>query len=187
MFYKGRTVMNEKERVESVSHCRYVDEVVPNSPWLLTNDFLEKHKVYAFVDIFIFYKIDFVTHGEDMCYDENGKDVYQWLKDAKKFITIKRTDGISTSDLIMRIVKESDEYIKRNLSRGYSRKELNISIFKEKQLQLEDTFKKMMGKFFIKNSDSTTKQQENGSNDAKTMEDDANILNGASLEEYNDE
>lgn len=42
---KGPTVMTEKERAESVRHCKYVDEVIENSPWVLTPEFVEKHKV----------------------------------------------------------------------------------------------------------------------------------------------
>jgi len=42
---KGKTVMNEDERYDGVRHCRYVDEVVKDAPWVLDNEFLEKHKV----------------------------------------------------------------------------------------------------------------------------------------------
>jgi choline-phosphate cytidylyltransferase len=46
---KGKTVMNEKERAEAVAHCRYVDEVVMNSPWVVTKEFIDKHQVNIFL------------------------------------------------------------------------------------------------------------------------------------------
>jgi hypothetical protein len=109
--------MNEDERVECVSHCRYVDEVISNSPWCLTQEFIDKHQ------------IDYVTHGEDLSVDEHGNDAYKWVKDQGRFVVVKRTEGISTTDLILRIIKDYDVYVKRNLSRGISSKEMNLSFF----------------------------------------------------------
>ena len=52
------------------------------------------------------------------------------MKKAGKFKETKRTEGVSTSDLIMRIVKDYNEYVMRNLTRGYTRKDLNVSYVK---------------------------------------------------------
>ncbi|KRH92539.1 phosphate cytidylyltransferase beta isoform, partial [Pseudoloma neurophilia] len=49
---KGKTIMNENERYESLKHCKYVDEIVEDAPWVITTEFLEK------------YKIDYVCHDE---------------------------------------------------------------------------------------------------------------------------
>ena len=42
---KGKTVMSEQERYDSVKHCRYVDEVLEGAPWTITSEFLDKHQV----------------------------------------------------------------------------------------------------------------------------------------------
>ncbi|KIL60710.1 hypothetical protein M378DRAFT_83437 [Amanita muscaria Koide BX008] len=90
--HKSRTVMNHQERLEAVRHCRWVDEVVPDAPWIIDNKFLEK------------YQIDYVAHDEDPYISAGQADVYGHLKEQGKFLPTRRTPGISTSDLLERIV-----------------------------------------------------------------------------------
>ncbi|KAJ0018854.1 hypothetical protein Pint_12083 [Pistacia integerrima] len=178
--YKGKTVMTDEERYESLRHCRWVDEVIPDAPWVVTQEFLDKHQ------------IDYVAHDSLPYVDASGagKDVYEfvsferWLncviicfyiqctivvvfddgggggggggdggywvtglvKSVGKFKETKRTDGISTSDIIMRIVKDYNQYVMRNLDRGYTRKDLGVSYVKEKRLRMNIGLKKLQEK-----------------------------------------
>ena len=42
---KGKSILNMEERVASVSGCRYVDEVVPDAPWIIDRAWIKKHKI----------------------------------------------------------------------------------------------------------------------------------------------
>lgn len=117
--YKGKLVMNHKLRCESVEQCKWVDQVVPEAPWVITAEFLEK------------YKIDFVAHDAVPYTDtsgasDDGGDVYALVKRMGKFLETQRTEGISTSDLIVQIIRDYDEYVMRNLDRGYTKESLNV-------------------------------------------------------------
>lgn len=131
--YKGKTVMTEEERYESVRHCKWVDEVIQGAPWVVTPEFLERHK------------IDYVAHDDLPYADASGEadDCYGPVKRLGKFMATQRTDGVSTSDLILRIIKDYNDYVLRNLSRGYSRKDLNVSLLREKRIKAGDQMRRL--------------------------------------------
>lgn len=85
---KGLTVLSARERAESVRHCKWVDEVIPDCPWIVTTDFLEKHK------------IDYVAH-DDLPYGaDEGDDIYGPIKERGMFLVTQRTEGLSTTGII---------------------------------------------------------------------------------------
>ncbi|CAF0931487.1 unnamed protein product [Didymodactylos carnosus] len=131
---KGKTVMNEAERYESLRHCRYVDEVVTDAPWVLDDDFLTLNK------------IDFVAHDEIPYGADGHDDVYQHIKARGMFVVTQRTDGVSTSDIICRLVRDYDMYVRRNLARGYSAHDLNVGFLKEKSIALQARVNQMKTK-----------------------------------------
>ncbi|KAF9096840.1 hypothetical protein BGX23_010288 [Mortierella sp. AD031] len=122
---KGKTVMTDKERYESVRHCKWVDEVVESAPWVVNQAFLDKHK------------IDYVAHDDIPYKSVDSDDVYAFVKNQGCFLPTQRTDGVSTSDLITRIIFDYDKYLRRNLERGIDRKDLGIGFFKEQEVKLK--------------------------------------------------
>ncbi|KAI8144293.1 cytidylyltransferase-domain-containing protein [Fennellomyces sp. T-0311] len=120
---KGKTVMKDTERYEAVRHCCWVDQVIPDAPWIVTQEFIDAHQ------------IDYVAHDAEPYQSTESGDVYAFVKAQGKFLPTQRTDGISTSDLITRIVRDYDSYLRRNLERGVSAKELNISFLKEREIK----------------------------------------------------
>ncbi|KAG1218924.1 hypothetical protein G6F35_007923 [Rhizopus arrhizus] len=120
---KGKTVMTDIERYEAVRHCKWVDQVIPDAPWIVDQEFLDHHK------------IDYVAHDAEPYQSKESGDVYAFVKEQGRFFPTERTDGISTSDLITRIVRDYDAYLRRNLERGVSAKELNISFLKERKIK----------------------------------------------------
>merc|ERR1719336_233931 len=89
---KSVPVMRQAERYGLLEHTRWIDEVlhdVPYSPELAT---LTRAKA------------DFCVHGDDMPINAQGVCAYDEMRDAGKLRIVKRTEGVSTTDLIGRLL-----------------------------------------------------------------------------------
>mmetsp|Transcript_8992 Transcript_8992/g.11232 ORF Transcript_8992/g.11232 Transcript_8992/m.11232 type:complete len:447 (+) Transcript_8992:200-1540(+) len=128
---KGLTVLTDKQRIETLQHCKWVDEVIPNAPWCVTTEFLLEHK------------IDYVAHDDLPYASTDSDDIYKPIKEMGMFLTTQRTEGISTSDIITKIIRDYDKYLMRNFARGATREELNVSWLKKNELE----FKKHINDF----------------------------------------
>lgn len=78
---KGRTVMTDVERFEAIRHCRYVDEIIRNTQWKLTEEFMTKHK------------IDFVAQDSTPYPTGDIDDIYKEVKEKGCFVATERTEG----------------------------------------------------------------------------------------------
>jgi len=126
---KGHTVLADWERYESLRHCRWVDEVIKDAPWDLTEEFLTKHR------------IDWVVH------DDEGQYSYDLVKSLGKFKRTTRTPTVSSTDIINRILQNYNLYIIRNLQRGFTRHDLGVSFLKDKELMVRIQFEKLRDEF----------------------------------------
>jgi choline-phosphate cytidylyltransferase len=78
-----------------------------------------------------------VAHDDIPYQSGDHSDVYEFVKKTGRFVATNRTEGVSTSELITRIVRDYDKYVRRNLERGVSAKELNLSYLKATELQIK--------------------------------------------------
>ncbi len=86
---KWKPILNMEERVASVAGCRYVDEVVPDAPWVIDRAWIKKHN------------IDLVVHGDDYA-QARLECIYKVPIAMGIFRTVPYTPGISTTEIISR-------------------------------------------------------------------------------------
>ena len=98
---KGPPVLPEQERVKCVRAVKWVDDIIANVPYELTREFVEE----LFSEK---YGIDCIVHGDDPCYLPDGTDAYAIPKALGKYREIKRTEGVSTTDLVARLLEYAD-------------------------------------------------------------------------------
>ncbi|XP_022092473.1 ethanolamine-phosphate cytidylyltransferase-like [Acanthaster planci] len=92
MKHKGPPVINERERYAMVRAIKWVDEVIEDAPYVTEIETLDK------------YNCDFCVHGNDITLDADGNDTYRKVKAAGRYKECQRTAGISTTDLVGRML-----------------------------------------------------------------------------------
>ena len=87
--WKRQPILSVEQRVAVVAACRYVDETIPNAPWIIDSDWIAQHR------------IDLVVHGDDYSTQElnfsHGVPIEMGI-----FRSIPYTHGISTTEIILR-------------------------------------------------------------------------------------
>ncbi|KAK9726423.1 hypothetical protein RND81_05G213900 [Saponaria officinalis] len=121
---KGPPVTPLHERMIMVKAVKWVDEVIPDAPYAITEDFMKK--------LFDEYNIDYIIHGDDPCLLPDGTDAYALAKRAGRFKQIKRTEGVSSTDIVGRMLlcvrerslneKSHHSSLQRQFSHGHSQK-----------------------------------------------------------------
>ncbi|XP_017853992.1 ethanolamine-phosphate cytidylyltransferase isoform X1 [Drosophila busckii] len=90
--HKGPPVFTEEERVKMVKGIKWVDEVVLGAPYVTSLEVLDQNNC------------DFCVHGDDITMTAEGVDTYHLVKSANRYKEVKRTAGVSTTDLVGRML-----------------------------------------------------------------------------------
>ncbi|XWS71014.1 hypothetical protein CRYUN_Cryun03dG0100600 [Craigia yunnanensis] len=93
---KGPPVLPMEERLALVSGLKWVDQVIVNAPYEITEQFMNS--------LFNEHKIDYIIHGDDPCLLPDGTDAYALAKKVGRYKQIKRTEGVSSTDIVGRIL-----------------------------------------------------------------------------------
>ncbi len=90
--HKGPPVFNQQERYKMVRAIKWVDEVVEDAPYVTTVKTLDD------------YDVAYCVHGNDITMTAEGKDTYEEVKGAGRYRECERTQGVSTTDLVGRML-----------------------------------------------------------------------------------
>ncbi|VDN57725.1 unnamed protein product [Dracunculus medinensis] len=90
--HKGPPVFTQEERYRMVRGIKWVDEVVEAAPYVTTVNTLDK------------FGCDFCVHGDDITVTIDGIDTYEEVKNCGRYRECRRTAGISTTDLVGRML-----------------------------------------------------------------------------------
>lgn len=90
--HKGPPVFTQEERYKMVKGIKWVDEVAQGAPYVTSLETLDK------------YNADFCVHGDDITCTADGTDTYHIVKSNGRYKECKRTEGVSTTNLVGRML-----------------------------------------------------------------------------------
>lgn len=85
-------LLTTAERSEIIRACRWVDEVAEGTEYSVNVGILDR------------YNCDYYVHGDDAALDADGNDICAQLEEAGRFKMFKRTTGVSTTDIIGKLL-----------------------------------------------------------------------------------
>lgn len=86
-------------RYKAVEACKWVDEVVRDAPYTTRLEVMDR------------YGCQVCVHGDDQSIGADGTDTYALVKEAKRFVECKRTDSVSTTELVGRMLLMSRDHL----------------------------------------------------------------------------
>lgn len=120
---KGPTVLTNKERCEILKHCKFIDEIKPDSEYSVSLELVSS------------LNCDFYCHGDDPCFDINGVDITQKFKDKGMYKQFKRTEGVSTTDITGKLLALAEHVTKLRENENYEPEQHFDSVPKQTFLQ----------------------------------------------------
>ena len=97
--------------MSAVDACRWSTSSVSHAPYVTSLPWISH------------YGCHYVVHGDDITSDSSGEDCYRFVKAANRFLVVKRTPGISTTDLVGRMLLCTKNHFIKSLTRTLSGKD----------------------------------------------------------------
>jgi ethanolamine-phosphate cytidylyltransferase len=100
-----------------VRGIKWVDEVVEGAPYVTSLETMDEHDCA------------FCVHGDDLTMTSDGTDCYHIVKTANRYKEVERTAGVSTTDLVGRMLLMTRNHFKQGEQEYTVEKDGNYASF----------------------------------------------------------
>ena len=107
---KGPPVMTMNERVAVAKGCKWVNQVAVDTPYDITVEYMDK--IHCHYD----------AHGDDIAKNAQGVDSNILIKKAGRMKIFKRTEGVSTTDIVGKLLQIANTIHEKELASGVAGK-----------------------------------------------------------------